>query len=82
MFRRKTEKATEKHPLRDITPRRFWHAVMIVTNHAAFKCREDYERDPWQFPGMPSFRDAVDLVTECVNHAIVKGWLDDDEKQR
>ena len=82
MFRRKTEKATEEHPLRDITPRRFWHAVMIVTNHAAFKCREDYERDPWQFPGMPSFRDAVDLVTECVNHAIVKGWLDDDEKQR
>lgn len=82
MFRRKTEKAIEEHPLRDITPRRFWHAVMIVTNHAAFKCREDYERDPWQFPGMPSFRDAVDLVTECVNHAIVKGWLDDDEKQR
>ena len=82
MFRRKTEKATEEHPLRDMTPRRFWNAVMIVTNHAYFNCRKDYDLDPWQFPGMPSFRDAVDLVTECVNHAIVNGWLDDDEKQR
>ena len=85
MFKRKTVNGTEKarnHSQRRMTPRMFWKAVMIVTNHAYFNCREDYDRDPWQFPGMPSFREAVDLVTECVNHAIEKGWLDNDEKQR
>ena len=82
MFKRKTEKATEEHPLRQFTPRMFWKAVMIVTNHAYFNCRKDYDRDPWKCPGMPSFRDSVDLVTECVNYAIEKGWLDNDEKQR
>jgi len=64
------------------TAREFWMAVMIVTNHAYFNCREDYECDPWKFPGMPSFREAVDLVTEQVNHAILHGWLDNDVQPR
>ena len=73
MFRRTKEKATEEHPQRHITPRMFWNAVMIVTNHAYFNCREDYDRDPWQFPGMPSFRDSVDLVGHTTASSLT-GW--------
>ena len=75
-------KKTKQEPRQAKPVREFWMAVMIVTNHAYFNCREDYDRDPWQFPGMPSFREAVDLVTERVNHAILSGWLDNDDQPR